>query len=295
MKNELYYYYNIIVEDIHQINGNYKFYYQGSLYLLVPYTDDISKLDEIYKLHIYVLNMNLYCHEIILNKNNQIITNINKINYLLMKTNVESRNINIRDILLFRKYYIINNSPTNKLTWGMLWSNKVDYLEEQAYKLDDSDLELKSMLYYYIGMAESSIGYFNNNKKNATLCISHKRILKEYTLIDLYNPLNFIVDYNVRDLSEYIKENSETKENEILTTLNQVEIAKDESILLVSRLLFPTYYFDILQKYLLGEITKEVFEFNSNKMSTINSTLIKFVLKIIESNQIEKIEWLLKN
>ena len=36
--------------------------------------------------------------------------------------------------------------------------------------------------------------------------ILHKRIKLNSTLFDLYNPLNLIIDFKVRDFAEYIKD-----------------------------------------------------------------------------------------
>ena len=48
---------------------------------------------------------------------------------------------------------------------------------------------------------------------NGQVSVSHKRIGKNSTLYDLYNPLNLIIDYKARDAAEYFKDLFIQKEN----------------------------------------------------------------------------------
>ena len=60
-------------------------------------------------------------------------------------------------------------------------------------------------------IAENAILYAKNTNIELKpvlsdyLTISHKRITNQTTLFDLYNPLELIIDLNVRDVAEYIK------------------------------------------------------------------------------------------
>ena len=46
----------------------------------------------------------------------------------------------------------------------------------------------------------------NDNINSSSLSITHRRIGVNSTMFDLYNPLNLIIDYKVRDVSEYLKD-----------------------------------------------------------------------------------------
>ena len=62
---------------------------------------------------------------------------------------------------------------------------------------------------YYIGLGENAITYMkelNDNINSSSLSITHRRIGVNSTMFDLYNPLNLIIDYKVRDVSEYLKD-----------------------------------------------------------------------------------------
>lgn len=291
MKNELYYYYNIAAENIHQYNKNYKFYYQGFLYLFVL-CEEVEKVKQTYNLYLYVISMGLYCHEIVLNINNEIITNINKSNYLLMKVGIKDSKITIHDIINFKNNYVINVGNKTQFNiqsdWGTLWANKTDYIENQISNLEEKDININGWIYYYIGLSENAIAFFNNNLnqyKEYSIC--HRRILRTWTLIDLYNPLNFIVDYNVRDVAEYIKNNNKT-----VLEINELNLKNNELSLIFSRLLFPAQCFDLFHKYVSKEITKEEFEKGKEEIEANKKELIK-IISTLNIIQIEPIEWLL--
>ena len=60
---------------------------------------------------------------------------------------------------------------------------------------------------YFVGFAENAISYYNNidNLSNYRYYISHKVIRFDDTIQVIYNPLNIIFDYKVRDIAEYVK------------------------------------------------------------------------------------------
>ena len=93
---------------------------------------------------------------------------------------------------------------------------------------------LYNIIDYYIGLGENAIQYFKSivptYNGNIEIGVCHKRINYNSTLFDLYNPLNLVIDYKVRDLSEYIKS--------VFFNTNNIS--------LVINKLFNKYYFDKL-------------------------------------------------
>ena len=69
MKNILKYYYNLEPNEIHQNNNTIKFTYLNKKYILYETNKNNQELNEIYKLHIYLLSIGFYCHKIVLNIN----------------------------------------------------------------------------------------------------------------------------------------------------------------------------------------------------------------------------------
>ena len=209
MKNAIMYYYNLVPNNIRLINKYVKFNVDNTFYVLEKVERNPNEIDEIYNLSNYLLQINVLCHQIILNINNQIITIINDEPYVLMKVFVESdKLINEEDLLNFLNIIIDSNQYTKikRNNWLGLWSNKIDYLEYQVSQFGKKYMLIRDSFSYYIGLAENAIQFLKGLNQNVILTVSHLRIKKDYTMYDLYNPLEFIIDTRVRDLAEYYKQ-----------------------------------------------------------------------------------------
>ena len=203
MINFLEYFYNI---KINKINNNHKYYsfnHNNYLYKLYIYEEnnDINLLYNICQ----KLSTNTLISEIIKNKNNEIITTYNNINYILIKIYINPK----KEISLNEISHINNSLYTENLNidWGQLWSKKIDYLENLIHENGKKYPLITDSFNYYVGLAENAISYYNNIEKNDNqkYYITHKKIKINDTIESLYNPLNIIFDYKVRDLAEYIK------------------------------------------------------------------------------------------
>ena len=259
MKNALNYYYNLNPTSIHQINKDYRCYINDEEYLLNYYEKNDYMIDEIYELSNYLLNYNIPCHQIILNNNREKVTLINNRPYVLLKIFVKNRIVNSDDLLFFSQLNIDakNFQSLFKYNWYNLWVKKIDYFEYQISQFGKKYPLIRSSFNYFVGLAESGISLFRNiyNKNEYNFVVSHDRIKINDGLVQLYNPLNFILDNKVRDLSEYIKDKvifgsysiEEAKED-----IQKIKLSTYEYGLLFSRLLFPTYYFDCYEKIVFG-------------------------------------------
>ena len=123
MKENINYYYNLNPNRINKIFDYYYFYLNNELYYFVIYERKIDDINSIYEFNKAMLNHDIVVNEIINNRNNTIITYINKIPYILMKVFV---NIN-KPIVLSEISYISNiNIPYHnnlmRSNWAMLWS-----------------------------------------------------------------------------------------------------------------------------------------------------------------------------
>lgn len=184
-------------------------------------------------------------------------TKLNEKNYILLKVlaNSEqvSKKIDLDDIIYFSKSYVFQkNNNMAKKSWIDLWSVKTDYIEYQINQFGIKYPIISEGASYYIGMAENAISYLVNNKLNEELTyyIAHRRLSINSTLYDLYNPINFIVDYSVRDVCEYAKNvffDNKEKSYMVYEYIKNAGFNYDEIILLLARFLYPTYYFDMIQ------------------------------------------------
>ncbi|MBQ9853486.1 MAG: hypothetical protein IJO57_00445 [Bacilli bacterium] len=297
MINFLEYFYNI---KINKINNNHKYYsfnHNNYLYKLYIYEEnnDINLLYNICQ----KLSTNTLISEIIKNKNNEIITTYNNINYILIKIYINPK----KEISLNEISHINNSLYTENLNidWGQLWSKKIDYLENLIHENGKKYPLITDSFNYYVGLAENAISYYNNIEKNDNqkYYITHKKIKINDTIESLYNPLNIIFDYKVRDLAEYIKisffKNNKNIFNELSIYLKNNNLSQRDIKLLISRILYPSFYFYMYEDIIIDEkeekiILKLIERTDNYELYLLN--IISFLKRIYD---IEEIKWLKKN
>ena len=302
MKNTINYYYNIRIDDLIKSNVDYYFYLNNNEYHLIKYNRPIEDIESLYKLNIQMINRRCMVHKIIINKDKSIITMINNEPYILLKICSKNKYINLSDINYIQQmtYNIEYDKSLLRSDWVNLWCEKIDYYEYQINQLGKEYPILCDSLSYFIGLGENAISYLVNNIKEnkKILTVSHKRI--NDNSFDFYNPLNFIIDDRVRDVSEYIKKsffNNTFNINELKSYLNYNNFNNEEYICFFSRLLFPTYYFDIYDEIINTKSDENKIIPILEKITQYEEFLVYIYKYIIYEKkvQIEPIEWLLKS
>ena len=305
MKNTINYYYNIRIENLVKTKEDYYFFLNNQEYHFIKYNRPIEDIEALYKLNQEMLNKRILVHQIILNKDSTPITIDNNIPYILIKLcNYKNNQVYLKDINYMQ--YLTYNINFDKLLyrndWIKLWCEKIDYYEYQINQLGKEYPILCNSLSYYIGLGENAISYLVNNIKdnNNMLVVSHKRIRINEGSFEFFNPINFIVDNRVRDVSEYIKNtffNNRFSSNELKMYLDYNKFNKNEYIYLFSRLLFPTYYFDIYDEIINDKKDEELIIPIVQKVNEYEEFLVSLYKYILYEKkvQIEPIEWLLKN
>ncbi len=307
MKNALNYFYNIIVDDIHQNSKMYYFDYYNLRYALVAYRGDVQALNDIYNLHLEALKRGINVHQIVLNKDGQVATLINGIPYILMALYHGDEEITFNELALFFGTTYDGNISIDRTDWGMLWANKVDYLEYEISQLGQKYHDVRDTFSYFVGMAETGIqlvnlvnvvddkGRSSSSKTMAMKTISHDRIRTDDTLFDLYNPLNLVIDYRVRDMAEYFKHRHYDGfeiNDELNYFLMYSGMSRDEYLLFFARMLYPTYYFDLYEDIISGEKSEDELKKIINRVNDYEQ-LIKNIYRYYKNflNMIP-IEWL---
>ena len=256
MKNVINYYYNLNPNKIKKIFNYYYFYLNNELYYFIIYTRKQEDINAIYNFNQELVKKNILVNEIINNKNNTIITIVNKIPYILVKIQINQN----KDITLSEINYLSNiliRYPDNLMrsNWANLWITKIDYLE---YQLEQNNLKyplLRDSFNYFVGLAENAISYLNNTvstlkpEKTDIGVISHNTILIDDSAYSLYNPLNIIIDHKSRDIAEYIKISFFKDNYKIFDELDEYFKHNYYSFyginLLISRILYPSFYFEL--------------------------------------------------
>ena len=294
MVNFIEYFYNIHIENIKNNTKYYSFIYNKYLYKLYIYDDNknVNLIVNINKQLVYRTLMS----EIIINKDGNPISIYNGIPYILIKIYASNNNkITLEDI-----NYLSNSLYTNNINinWGKLWSNKIDYLEELINENGKKYPLIVDSFNYFVGMTENAISYYNNIKidSNYTYYISHKYIKYTDGTESLYNPLNIIFDYKVRDIAEYIKnaffQNNQNIFNELNIYLKYNHLSKTDVLLLVSRILYPSFYFELYEDILIDKKDEIIITKIINKLPEYEkylSSVIKYFKHIYD---IPEISWL---
>ena len=289
MKNFINYYYNLSISNIRKNSENYYFEINGIEYEFILCLDDKESIRSKYFL---IINSNRYTHEIVYNINNSIYTYYNNLPYILIKKNYKNDElINLKtiieyDALLDIKYHF---------NWKQLWQNKIDYYEYQVKEIGYKYYNIKQSFSYYIGLSEIAICLLNYvNSSEIFPYISHKRITIKENYDSFLNPINIVIDSRIRDISEYIKINYINEKisiDDIKIFLNEFTMNNSEAILFLSRLIYPTYYFDLYDLIIQDKINDSKINYYTEK-NVYYETFLKNMYKLLKTKyNIPIIEW----
>lgn len=307
MKESINYYYNFNIADVENWGDNYRFYYLDQLFYFVPFKRAEAELDDIINVSKELKEKNIEVHDIVMNRFGRVITNIQNINYILLRTIGDiSLEYEINDIVKMNNMLILNENKSKlyRNSWASMWSAKLDYFEYQISELGkDKPLVLDSFS-YYLGLGENAISYLNEITSKYTpsrddrICLSHKRIDVPNYKLNYLNPLSFIMDYEVRDLASYIK-SAFFKGEDALSYLKELLKIKRFTIysygLFYARLIYPTYYFDIYEGIMNGKKDEDDLIPIIDKAEDYEIFLKDVYYEIIKYAPIDRIEWILNN
>ena len=260
MKDFINFYYGLKIDSIKQVNDYYTFVFSDDIYYLINYNQDIKRIYHYIDFSNKLSRYNIKSHIIVINKDNKYISTIDDNNYILLKIVSKNEEISIIDIYNYQKLFLNEKLTVNKnyLSWSQLWSTKNDYFETALNEIKIDNI-IDISIDYYLGLSENAIMYYNlttqnYNHRDYYLTWCHKRIYYPNMSINYLNPISYIYDYGVRDIAEYLKSaffNDESLVlNELSTFLKICKLDNFNANLLFSRLLYPSYYFDILEKWI---------------------------------------------
>lgn len=296
MNNFIEYFYGIKVNKVIYGNKYYSFIHNLYVYRLYILDDNIN-IKSLYEINKKLIS-NTLISEIILNLNGNIVSTYNKTNYILLKLFVNiDKSISLNEISSLANSLIVTKED---VSWGILWSNKIDYIENLINENGKKYPLIVDSFNYFVGMAENAISYYNsiNIENNYNFVISHKKIRFNDTVEILYNPLNIIFDYKVRDIAEYIK-NSFFNNNykifdELKFYLRENFLSLTDIKLLISRLLYPSFYFDMYEDILIDNKEEKIILEIICKLDEYEEYLSKVIEFFKGIYDIDEIEWLKK-
>ena len=279
MKNIINYFYNLNITKLTNKDNIYSFYDNDELYHFYIYTNNIKNIDLTKDID-DSLKKDTLIHEIIINKDNSIITYYNNIPYILCKININiNKPITLGEINYLSSKVIITNSKITYHSWQDLWSIKMDYLEKVINENGKKYPIIVDSFNYFVGMAENAISYYNNlsNKEvdNNSLVISHRIININDTVYAIYDPVNIIIDHKARDIAEYIKYSFFSDNTNIFKELNVYfkynYYTRDDVVMLLARVLYPSFYFNMYEDIMINSKEEKI-------ITNITSKLDKYEL-----------------
>lgn len=279
MKNIINYFYNLNITELTNKDNIYSFYDNDELYHFYIYNNSIKNLDLTKDID-DSLKKDTLIHEIIINKDNSIITYYNNIPYILCKININiNKPITLGEINYLSSKVISTNSKITYHSWQDLWSIKMDYLEKVINENGKKYPIIVDSFNYFVGMAENAISYYNNlsNKEvdNNSLVISHRIININDTVYAIYDPVNIIIDHKARDIAEYIKYSFFSDNTNIFKELNIYfkynYYTKDDVVMLLARVLYPSFYFNMYEDIMINSKEEKI-------ITNITSKLDKYEL-----------------
>lgn len=289
VKNILNYYYHIIIDEC-KIDDDGKFIYNNHLYCLYELKRNINEIDSLYILNEIMLSRNNNINKIIKNVFNQIVTFSGNKNYILIEIKyeyIENASVKFIEIFLDKKLDILKRN-----NWGELWSTKIDYVEYQLLHIKNSYPIINSSVNYYIGLAENAISYFNMlDLSNVPLFIEHRRYNRE----TIYNPLELVFDYKVRDIAEYIKDcffYQKMNVYEIKNYISKLNLDNIDYVLLYVRLLYPSYYFDLYEDIINSNIDEQKIKVIIDLSMEYENLLYEIYLIIQRKVNIMGVNWI---
>lgn len=305
MKNILSYYYELYPNEISHIKDKYFFEYKNLKYVFEKFNRPLSDAKCLYNINKLMVKKGILVHEIILNNQSNILTYVNNEPFILMEINInENAKINLAEIC-----HINNNSVDitcdkllDRYDWANLWEAKNDYFEAQINEIGKKYPNLCNYANYYIGLAENAIFYVKSAimiNEPMFYCICHKRIDYDESLYFLYHPMNFIRDYRIRDVCEYIKSAFfKDKDAYILVEefLNHNYLSYKEALFFYGRLLYPSYFFDLYDDIVNNNLNENLIENIIVKSKEYEMFLfhVNNYLEKLFNRYFPKIDWITK-
>ena len=236
--------------------------------------NELAELDNIVR---YLEKYAIFFHQIVLNDGGYLFE-FGSQNYVVLKMRMLERKIDFSEILKV-SFIQVPNENFN------LIESKIDFLEQYLANYENLDFENFN---YFIGLAENSISLFNlsNSPKNY---INHKRIHYNETTIDFYNPLNIIIDYKTRDIAEYSKNLFVFGDDRIIEILKYISI--DSWYTYFARVVFPSFYFDEIDNYIINNIKMDKKRIRS-LANSFESKIRELYIYINSYVKMPYIEWL---
>ena len=286
MKEQIQHFYNLTDIALEESFDYYYFKWNQMDYFFYKLNKEKSELETILKIIKERNQKQIKTFQPIQNKYHSFLTQINQETYILFEYKNTQKEYSILDMIQCQRNQEVNknNSILDRSNWVYLWSEKIDYLEYQVHEFGKKYPIIINSFSYFVGLAENAICYAKQAQKyihDIKKVLSHRRVYYPNYGVHYDNPLNFVVDIEVRDIGEFIKymalDNIEYALIDLKTYIETEKTNIYNLSMLFARLLYPSYYFDIHEKIM-----------NMNKPE---DAILKIVEKVDQYEQFLKKAW----
>lgn len=216
---------------------------------------------------------------------------------------VNEFNVSLIDVISLHEHYVsrtLDIKHPNLSSIKELWIKKVDNIRDKilpSLKIDDYLYEIAfSSITYALGLAESAISYLQDTyldygDKVKEVTVTHKRLI-ELNSYELLNPFNIIIDSPMRDISDLYVLDIINKDN-VESVLNSYQIDKQMASILLGRILFPSFFFDLLEEGYATkkDVKKEIISYH-NLIDRNHQKLVFIHQYLVNRYGIRPINWL---
>lgn len=204
---------------------------------------------------------------------------------------------------LLKLHNLYSNKSGQKFTISSLislWEARFEFIEKTCLESiridDDSYKEVIISTNLSFGLAENALQYLSDAKYDygdniPNLTLVHKR-LSSLDYFCFFNPFNLVFDNPLRDLAELFKADSITTD-ELIHLLDKYQFSRQEISIFMARIMFPTYFFDLLEDHYAKRIDIRQDSLSYHKKLVRLLTKLKNVhLLLIRKYQIRPLDWL---
>lgn len=232
------------------------------------------------------INKDKTFYKVVKNKNKNYITTYKDDSYVLFEV---CNSIALTAEEIFSSGVQVTEELDND--WADKWIIKLEQIDRATMSVKNEFIY--GSRDYYIGMGENAINFLIYNKdkvSNSKKYICRKRIDKKIIRF----PTNAIVDNKERNLGETIKylffQEDKTVE-EIISFAKKNILKTHNKYLIFSRLLFPTYFFDVIDEFFKdNESVEEKIKKILNK-SDDYELLLSNMFDLFFNDKEHKLEW----
>lgn len=170
----------------------------------------------------------------------------------------------------------------SKIELYSIWKNKIDGYRQIYEKNNVKYREIKDLYQYYLGIAENALKMLNKyiNGEILDMYIQHHRIDKDIIAYNYLSIDEMIIDSRSRDVAEYCKKvffdkGFKIEIDDLMNYIKKERYNEKEIRLLLIRLIYPNYFFDLIEK--------ELFEYEKIYQSKEEFEI--FLKKMLERNE----------